>query len=244
MIDIFKLVKKIVLVFGQFYYYNNSSKIIYYHDIFDKVNYTCMGTSLSEFKKHCEVIKNEGFNIVGNITRPENEIQIVLDDGFQGIWDTRDFFIKNNILPKIFISVKSIGKEGYLTEIQILELQKYGFDFQSHAFSHQDLTKLTGDRLFNELLNAKTMLENILGKKVCELCFPFGYFNDEIICKSENIGFNKFYSSVPGGFYDNIFHNVIARNLVQHSSKSELKAILHGGYGFLKNRYIKQHYRN
>lgn len=238
-----QIIKSIIIHLYAFFKGNRDSKIIYYHDVHKDVQYTDMGTSLDLFKKHIEAIRKTGFEIVPKIKSQLNQIMICFDDGFKGIWDCREYFIQNKIFPTIFIAVDLIGKEGYLNIEEIRELQRIGFIFQSHTWSHKNLTKFTKEELNKELLGSKIELEKILGKSVTELCFPQGYFNDTVISVALESGYNTLYSSISGNYNTRIFPHTICRDLVQSYNDKLIIATIKGGCNIFQRRNITMHYR-
>ncbi len=64
--NISNAIKKILLRLSSIVYQNRSSKILFYHDIYDKIWYRAldcnenMGTPIALFKQHVETIKKEG----------------------------------------------------------------------------------------------------------------------------------------------------------------------------------------
>jgi peptidoglycan/xylan/chitin deacetylase (PgdA/CDA1 family) len=242
--NIKKLLKKWILWYSYvFYKKNHGSKILFYHDVFDKKQYTEMGTSLRLFQQHIEVIERCGFKIVGKIQHTEREIMICFDDGFRGIYDTKDFFIQQQIKPIIFIAVDLIGKDNYLSKEEIIELQSLGFRFESHTWHHKNLAQFNEDELKHELLDSKQYLSDLLGKNIESICFPMGYFSDKVIAESIKYGYKYLYSSLPGNFHDNIYKKLYTRNLVQFCTKKELKYRLLCNSSILRKRAIKLHYK-
>ena len=77
------------MLWSSIVHHNKKSKILYYHDIYTAHNYKAldadinMGTPLSLFEKHINVIKREGFEIVNRITEKNGQVAIMFDDGFQ-----------------------------------------------------------------------------------------------------------------------------------------------------------------
>ena len=114
-------IKEILLKISAILNRNRESKILFYHDVFSHTLYTDMGTNVELFKQHIDTIVKCGFNIVSKITERQNQIQICFDDGFKGIYDTKDVFEKYNIKPTVFLAVDLIGKEGYLNKDEILK---------------------------------------------------------------------------------------------------------------------------
>lgn len=239
-----KLVKLFLLWLSSVLCHNKKSKILYYHDIYGKVKYTDMGTPLSLFEQHIQTIRKSGFKISKKISKAEGEVMICFDDGFRGIYDTKDFFIKEGLRPTVFLAVNLIGQPGYLKKEEILELQEAGFIFQCHAWSHKDLTLFTKEELRRELFDSKNKLTELLGKNVDEICFPIGYFSQLVLDECKRYGYNTMYSSIPGNFRDFLFIDGLrTRNLLQYVNTKECRFILHGGNEIIKERYLKMHWK-
>lgn len=244
------LAKYSILVVGSLARRNRGSKILYYHDIFSTRNYRAldadifMGTPLELFKEHVRVIREEGFEIVREITQAEGQVAIMLDDGFRGIYECREYFYENGICPTIFLPVDFIGRTdlGIMTEEEILELQAHGFRFESHTWSHRALTSVPAPELAHELADAREKLSGLLGRKVKGLCMPLGFFSDQILAKIRQNGYTDIYSCIPGNFNDRPLGSLIPRNLCQYATPREVRLILRGGNELLKSRYLKLHH--
>ena len=246
--NIRNIIKRALLWQGFLFHNNRNSKILFYHDVFRTENYkakdadVCMGTPLSLFKKHIDVIRNEGFRIVPEITNTEGEVCIMFDDGFRGIYECRDFFYQNDIKPTVFLAVDYIGTEGMLTKEEILELQANGFNFECHSWSHHVLTRWNDEELKKELGESRTYLSELLGKDVKEICLPVGCYNEHLLEQIQIYGYEKVYSSIPGDYSEKTRGGMIRRNLCQFSSPEEVKLILRGGNETVQQRYEKLHY--
>ncbi len=222
---------------------NHDSKIIYYHDVSRK--YTDMGTELKRIEQHFNTVRDSGFEFVDEIAQKKNQIMICFDDGWAGIYEAKDFFIQERVFPTIFIAVDLIGKPGYLTLTQILELQDLGFHFEGHTWSHKDLTTFDAEGLIHELADSKKELSKLLGKEVTALCFPQGRFSDVVYKASVNAGYTKLYSSINGSYYDLLESmNLICRKLVQSASSNDFKYIINSTSPFIKKRSFKLHYQH
>lgn len=220
-----------------------SSKIIFYHDVYDQIQYTNMGTSLELFKKHIEVIENNFFMITSNIDKPFRQLQICFDDGFRGIWDTREYFLHKKIYPTVFLAVDLIGEKNYLNKQEIIELQHLGFKFQSHSWSHRNLTQYGNDKLTHELKDSKNFLSDLLGTEVDEICFPIGFYSDKIYVKCLECGYKRMYTSIPGNYYnDFLAEGLLCRILLQNLSPQMVKYVLNGALNPFKFHYLRKYY--
>lgn len=245
--NIRNIIKQALLWTGSIFHRNHKSKILFYHDIYRTQNYKAldaqvyMGTSLDVFKQHVEVIRKEGFEIVPRITKSEGQVCIMLDDGFRGIYECRQWFYDNQIYPTIFLPVVYIGKEGILTREEILDLQHHGFNFECHSWSHGVLTQWNDQELVRELGNSRKFLSELLGKDVTEICLPVGYYCDHLLHEINKYGYQEVYSSIAGNF-DETYDGMRRRNLCQFATSQEVKLILRGGNESIKHRYERMHH--
>lgn len=238
-----KILKKTVLRASSLLFRDDSPKIVFYHDV-DR-HYTDMGTLMSLFAAHIEKAHAMGFHFVSDLGALKNrhELMICFDDGFRGIWDNREFFYSQSIFPTIFIAVDLIGREGYLSWDEIRELQKRGFKFESHTWSHRPLTDVPREELWHELFDARVCLSERLGREVSQLCYPCGMFTDKINEIAQKAGYSVMYSSIPGSVHKPIRSNVLTRNLVQFYDPEEYGFVLHGALAPFARRYVNMHYR-
>jgi len=238
-------IKLLILSMSYFLYKNNFSKVIYYHDIHSNTSFTDMSTPISLFKKHIEIIKNNGYEIVRKINNPLKEIEITFDDGFRGLYENFDFFIENKIPVKVFLIVDYIGKKNYMTQKEIQELLSTGFlTIGSHTISHRNLDTLDDKELKKEIIDSKFILEDMFNERIEDICYPRGRFNNKIIEIARNAGYQKQYSCLPGSYFDPFVKDVIKRNFVQHATPKEFEYHLNGGGEVLFNRYLKQHFKD
>lgn len=240
MLKIKEAVKLSLLSIGALIHHNHNSKLLYYHDVHGDTQYTPMGTDWELFAQHLDVICKEGFRIVPRIKKADGEVALLFDDGFRGIYDCRELFYEQHICPTVFLAVSLIGQPGYLTKEEILDLQQHGFIFESHGWSHADMTQFSDKELVKELLEARQHLSNLLGKEVTELCLPIGYYSMCVIEKAFEAGYTTIYSSIPGD-YEDLVEKMRRRNLLQFSTPKEVKMILRGGNSLLRKHYMKLH---
>ena len=237
-----RLIKNILLLCGVLLHNNRKRNIFYYHDIHDGTLYTDMSTDFESFQSHIKTLRKLGYIVVTNINNANNQVAIMFDDGFHGIYDCREYFYTNNICPTVFLAVSLIGQPGYLTVEEIVELQNHGFNFQSHGWRHEDMTLLSDEQLHLELVEARKKLSELLGKSVDEICLPIGYFSDRLLKNLSKEGYHEIYSSIPGD-YDTLVSGMRRRNLAQTSSSFQVSLILKGGMTLLSKHYLKLHKR-
>lgn len=234
-----EFIKSFVRAVGYIFHRNRDSKVIYYHDLGTK--YTDMGTDFKLFVNHIERVRSLGYNLVDRITKKNNEVMVCFDDGWLGIYSYRDYFKKEGFFPTIFIAVDLIGTDGFLTSSQILEMQNEGFHFESHTWTHTGLPDHSGSDLMHEIEDSKYYLENLLGRKINDICFPQGRYNQNIVKICEQVGYKHMFSSINGGFFKLQPEKLICRNLMQDVPEKDVKYILLGDSVIQRMRLKRLH---
>ena len=245
-----EMVRKAVLQ-GEFLFHekNHGSKIIYYHDFNDDRLHKAFArdaTSLEMFKKHLQVIKDNGFNVVEKITQPERQVVIGLDDGWAGVLDVKDFLYENNIFPTISIAPCLLNMAGYISDRDVKMLRKEGCRIISHTWTHQSITLYNNyeGALKRELSDSKHYLEDLLSEEVDCICYPQGRFSKTTYEKSVEYGYKEIWSCIDGNFKDEVFPMVKRRNLAQSIDENELKWTLLGPNKIKAKRHMKMLYTN
>ena len=235
------IIKYIILKIGYFFFSNNDSKILFYHDIHLNEKFTDNSTSFKLFKKHIKVIKDEGFEIVPNITQKYNQVKLQFDDGYKGIFDCLNYLINENIYIEIFIITSKIGHKNFLNQDQIIKLLESKYvKISSHTHLHFKLNKVENKILKKEINDSKSILEDLFKINVDSICYPFGCFSNQVV-KECNSLYSYQYSSLAGSYKNNPFKNVYRRNLIQFASCKELKMILKGASSIFNIIYFKKH---
>lgn len=243
------LIRRMALGLGGLIEHDRQGKILFYHDIFSVRQYTDMGTSLERFESHVRAMQKAGFTIVSHAPVEPCEVQVCLDDGFRGIYDCASWFKSNSIFPTIFIAPDLVGQKGYLSWSEIVELQAFGFIFQSHTWSHRPLTEVPTSELNRELLESRCFIAEKLGRAVDSICFPCGLFSDRVVEAAHTSGYENLITSIPGAYRDLLpvsctgAEKLRTRNLVQFLSTGEVVSVLKGGMRLFQRRYLNMHYK-
>ena len=224
------------------FHLSGRSKVIFYHDIHSDKQYTDMSTPIELFKKHINIIRASGYEIVSEITKTHGQIEICFDDAFLGLYDNIEFIKEQNISIHLFVISSFLDTENHINKEQLIELNKLPqILISSHTHNHKILNKTSEIELIEELKKSKDNLESLLNKKIVSICFPEGKFNDKVIDIAKQTGYKKMYSSLPGFYANEITSGVKKRSLVQFAGEKEFKAILKGGDHILAYWYKRKH---
>ncbi len=220
--------------------------ILYYHSIYqDEV--IAFKNQLTVLNKLTKIV-----NLKDKLSLEKNNFYsaITFDDGFVNLLENAlPVMEKMNIPAMIFIPTGFIGKkpewdfEGYerdrketvMNEEQIKNLNSKLFSIGSHTVSHPRLTKLNDDKIKDELYNSKIKLEDILDKKVTDLSFPHGEYNNKIVSEAFKIGYENLYTIIPENVKLNPDKNIMGRvSVTPVDWDIEFKLKIRGAYNWTR----------
>ncbi|MGE8202967.1 polysaccharide deacetylase family protein [Heyndrickxia sp. NPDC080065] len=166
--------------------------ILMYHSIDEFKGHGLKGLYVTpeNFEKQMNYLKNNGYTLLTferwqDISKVKKPIFITIDDGYKNNLNVYDIFQKlktDRFKPTatLFVISDFIGRTNRLSKSDIKKLAKSGFfSIQSHTAVHPDLTK--SNNLEYELKASKEKIEQITGKPVIALSYPFGIFNDHVL---------------------------------------------------------------
>ena len=233
-----------IIRFASLFYTSKKSKVIFYHDIHVGKQYTTMSTPIELFKRHIQIIRENGYEIVSEITENYKQIEICFDDGFLGLYDNIELIKKLNVPIHLFIISSFLDKENYINKEQLIILNNLSqITISSHTHTHQVLNLISEKSIIEEFEESKNTLEKLLKTEVNSICFPEGKFSAKVIESANKLAYKKQYSSIPGFYYVNDCPAVIHRSLVQFAREKEFKAILKGGDHILNFWYKMKHFK-
>jgi peptidoglycan/xylan/chitin deacetylase (PgdA/CDA1 family) len=128
-------------------------------------------------------------------------IFLTFDDGFQNFYSQafpvlENFFVKATLFPIAgFIGRSSewdvLPRQNHLSRSQIREIASHGHEIGSHSMTHADLRLLSRGDVERELLDSKHFLEDISGKPVTSLSFPFGSWSKRVWEIAQQLGYTQ-----------------------------------------------------
>lgn len=140
------------------------------------------------------------------------EVLLTFDDGYQELMEKALPALEKREIPAhIFVVTDFIGRENsweldlpgrrcrHLSVGEIRDLAGRGFSFGSHTRTHRDLTRLDPEATLDELVRSKEKLEEILGRPVRSLSYPFGRFDERISREAAAAGYEAAFSMYPPG---------------------------------------------
>ena len=169
-------------------YYSKDEGIlsIMYHR-FNESKYPSTNIQMNVFKDQINLIKKSNLifynpkNLVANFDKPKKQRQILItiDDAFKSFYTEAWPYLKKNKIPFIlFVSTEPVGKKGYMTWDQILEIESSDFVMIGHhSHTHDYLIDKTNQEFISDIERANVIFEDKIGYSPTLFSYPFGEYS-------------------------------------------------------------------
>jgi peptidoglycan/xylan/chitin deacetylase (PgdA/CDA1 family) len=123
-------------------------------------------------------------------------VAITFDDGSETDLIVAAPVLKENGCGATFyVTAGFLDKPGYMSAAQLRELSSLGFEIGCHSMTHAYLNDLEPAEQQHELLDARSKLEDVLGKKVEHFSCPGGRYNPRTLDLAKQAGYRSLVSS-------------------------------------------------
>lgn len=176
------------------------------------------------FEAHMDALAEDGMRAVsiedfwdwlqGAKPLPDGSFVLTFDDGYADLHHyAMPVLIGHDWPATVFLVSALIGKEdewcrdlydrgnchALLTTDQIRDMARQRISFHSHTRHHLSLPELDETDLTDEIAGSKQELEEMLGKSVRYLAYPFGHFDERAVTIARGAGYRAAFS-VRSGF--------------------------------------------
>jgi peptidoglycan/xylan/chitin deacetylase (PgdA/CDA1 family) len=153
------------------------------------------------FESQLMFLKSQGFESVSlerlyrafynNEALPPKPVILTFDDGYEDNYVyALPLLKKYNLTATFFISTGfSDQSPNYLTKSQIKEMSDLGMSIESHTINHPNLVAIPQNKLQVELSASKKTLEEITGRDVFFLAYPYGSYSAEVVTATKKAGY-------------------------------------------------------
>ena len=180
--------------------YGKKIPVLMYHSIiYGKGNSNSL--SIETFEKQMKYLKDNGYHTITltDLYRyfmrveaiPEKSVVLTFDDGYENNYSVMFPILKKyKFKATIFVITSHIDKDHkFMTSKQLLEMDKYGVDIESHTVNHEKLKMISKDKRLKTLIQSKKDLEKILNKKINYFAYPGGAYNKSAINAVKEAGY-------------------------------------------------------
>ena len=149
---------------------------------------------IERFREQMQWLKESGWrglNVSEALRYPAGRnVCITFDDGCE-----TDLIAAAPVLRELgfgatfYLTAGFVGKAGYLKEAQARELDARGFQIGCHSMTHAYLSDLGEAELEREIVEAKSLIENIVGHSIEHFSCPGGRYDARTIQMARRAGF-------------------------------------------------------
>ena len=108
---------------------------------------------------------------------PRRSVVITFDDGYEETCTVAGPLLKHFGFPATaFVTPSEVGLRGFVTWEQVVQMSRDGMTIGSHTMHHSYLPLVSEDRLSEELVESKRVLEERVGRTVQFISYPVGGF--------------------------------------------------------------------
>ena len=171
---------------------------------FNENKYPSTNIRMNVFNEQMQMIKSLGYKFYDpklfekefSIIKKEKKILISIDDGFSSFYEEAWPYLKKNNIPFIlFVSTESVGKNGYMTWEQIIEIEKSPLGtIGHHSHTHGYLIDFSNNDFINDIETASKIFKEKLGYVPSIFSYPFGEYSKfmkNYISENFNIAFGQ-----------------------------------------------------
>ncbi len=156
---------------------------------FEENKYPSTNIKIDVFKKHINIIKKNNFSFLNpknfeeeffRVSK-EKKILLTIDDAFSSFYLKAWPILKKNKIPFIlFVSTEAVGKKGYMSWNELIEISKEDFVFiGNHSHSHEYLVNYKFAEFKEDINKSMKIFETKLGYNSKFFSYPFGEYSLE-----------------------------------------------------------------
>lgn len=142
---------------------------------------------------------------------PRRSVVITFDDGFaDAVRHAVPVLVRRGLTATFFVVTGLVGRMSEWTRRNrgiemalagapmLREISDAGFTVGSHAVTHRPLAELEESESRYELRHSRRRLEDLLGREVRHLAYPFGSANDVVRAAAAECGYRTACSTIAG----------------------------------------------
>lgn len=180
---------------------NESVPVLMYHSICDDHDDNIMKVPKKQFDEQMKYLKDNGYHtlsadefynfLVNGKSIPQKSVLITFDDGYQNQYDNAYPTLKKYKFNAVMFIITNYLDKGtlYLKSSELKEMSENGIDIECHTTNHAKLDKLSYQEQLENLEKSKNKLEEICGKSVRAIAYPYGDFDVDTIKAEKKDGY-------------------------------------------------------
>ena len=188
-------------------------RVLFYHSVDS-------GKPLANFQKQMDYLRKNGYQIIsvedvisyikGQKKLSSGSVCLTFDDGYYDNFGSlipllrkyeipaAIFLVANYIVPNSSKEIDLKVGERFLSWGEINEMAGSGVNIGSHGCSHRDLTSLSAEESFREIIRSRRLIEENISGKVRYFSYPYGRYDDTTRGLVKRAGFEAAFTTIPG----------------------------------------------
>jgi peptidoglycan/xylan/chitin deacetylase (PgdA/CDA1 family) len=128
---------------------------------------------------------------------PPKPVVITFDDGYADLFTTAyPILARHRFKAVAYIVSGFVGRPGYVTADQVVQLDHSGVEIGSHTVDHPDLARSSAGSTRRQLVDSKQWLEHLVGHSVLDFAYPSGKFNPQVVAEVQRAGYDTAVTTV------------------------------------------------
>jgi peptidoglycan/xylan/chitin deacetylase (PgdA/CDA1 family) len=112
-------------------------------------------------------------------------VTLSFDDAWASQYTNALPILKASGLPATFYFISEVIQNnsnfpGYMTPAMATTIANAGYEIADHTVTHPDLTTLSSTQVTNEITASRTYLQNLTGKPITDIAYPYGAVNTTV----------------------------------------------------------------
>lgn len=170
-----------------------SVPILMYHHIMDaksakEIKATYLNVTPDVFRQQLDYLLGNGYSFIGldemaerirNNSLPNKPVVLTFDDGYNDFYDNVYPILKEKgIKATVFVISQFVGGGQYFNWNEVKEMADSGLVLVgNHTLNHSSLPKLSRDEEINQIVSAKAVIQDHIGKTTNYFAYPYGSSN-------------------------------------------------------------------
>lgn len=177
---------------------NAGLRVLTYHTVGQKAhgdNLNLNTISVKQFKEHMDLLSDYRCVPLRGADFPTQgvEVAVTFDDGYSdNLHIVAPLLLQRSIPFTVFVTAQFVRDKvkGFMSEFELKELASLpGVKIGAHGNTHCVLTRCDELSLRNELASSRAYLEDLTGKSINWMSYPYGAVNQRVRAAVERCGY-------------------------------------------------------
>ncbi|OGX41700.1 MAG: hypothetical protein A3C53_04875 [Omnitrophica WOR_2 bacterium RIFCSPHIGHO2_02_FULL_68_15] len=130
---------------------------------------------------------------------PRRSAVVTFDDGYVETYTVAWPILRRFGFPAaVFVTPGEVGLPGFATWDQLVEMSRDAITIGSHTMHHSYLPLVSEDRLPEELIRSKAVIEERLGRPIRYLSYPIGGYTPQAQALAQQAGYQAAFTTNRG----------------------------------------------